>query len=130
MGTFQEFYNIYKSTVRGPEKSQKEFSGTFVDTSDKIAPVKSDKCVVVIPAYSNNPTDFEKFNFVNNVAKIDEIYDICIICPKLLKASVYKDLVPDKTLQFLRLPSRNFIGKSSYSAMMLSPEFYSHFTAW
>ena len=91
MHSFQEFYNVYKSPVGNTGESYSDFTRAVAplqQTNDTIAPKNNSECLIVIPAYTNSISEFEQRNLKNNVEKLGKCFDICIVCPKLLRAEV------------------------------------------
>ena len=106
MASFSDFYNIYKSTVNTSDVYDKNGTSmqtvtesheyqiiprtTVVSVKNNIKPVKGDRMVVVIPLYKDKFTAFEKRNLSNTFRLLKDNYDICILCPRILKDDFIK----------------------------------------
>ena len=145
MGSFSDFYNIYKSTVNTSEVYDGNGSGyqtikqsrpeqriapkTISTVQNRIAPVKGTRLIVVIPLYKDKFTAFEKRNLSNTICLLKDKYDICILCPRLLKDDFIKRSF-GFTPQYFREASVYFSGKNSYSRLMERPDLYDKFATW
>ena len=141
MASFSDFYNIYKSTVNTSDvydgngtamqtvTESQEFhivprtSLTTTAQQNNIKPVKGTRMVVVIPLYKDKFTAFEKRNLANTFRLLKDRYDICILCPRLLKGDFIKRTF-GFTPQYYREASVYFSGKNSYSKLMERPDLY------
>lgn len=143
MSSFNEFYNIYKSSCGYAGQDYSDAYTTMneqaprvihqsvrrISTESKIFPQKSSDCIIVIPVYKKFPDAFEKRNLLNTKEKLSKDFDICLVCPKLLSMTAYKEILGPE-VKIVRLSGRNFTSKETYSNMMLSPEFYDIFARW
>lgn len=145
MASFSDFYNIYKSTVNTSDVydnngtsmqtvvENREYQiiprTTVVSVKNNIKPVKGNRMVVVIPLYKDKFTAFEKRNLSNTFRLLKDDYDICILCPRILKDDFIKRSFGFSP-QYYREASVYFSGKNSYSRLMERAELYDSFSAW
>lgn len=85
--------------------------------------------VVVVPLYKDNFTAFEKRNLANTFRLLKDSYDICILCPKLLRTDFIKNTFGFSP-QYLREASVYFSGKNAYSRLMERHDLYDRFSEW
>ena len=102
---------------------------TTTAQQNNIKPVKGTRMVVVVPLYKDKFTAFEKRNLANTFRLLKDRYDICILCPRLLKGDFIKRTF-GFTPQYYREASVYFSGKNSYSKLMERPDLYDKFSAW
>ncbi len=82
-----------------------------------------------MPVYKTTFTPFEYSNTKNNIDKLKNSYDICLLCPEKLNVSSLKTTFCCDFL-IAAFPNKYFISKESYSFLLEQPDFYKRFFAW
>ena len=91
--------------------------------------IDNKKCVVVIPAYKQELSVFEKES-LKQVAKIlGSKYELVLVCPKTLNVSVYNDIASYE-FSVLRCNNNFFRSQRSYSDMCEAWQFYDSFSEY
>ena len=130
MSSFNDFYNIYKSGANKTEEIPHITKSNVQSyTSSSLKPVKSNKCIIIIPIYREFITPQEDFNLSNTINLLKDRYDICILCPNKMKTDWLNEKFKMKLMVF-KVSSFNFTSKESYSRMLERPQFYEPFFPW
>lgn len=79
--------------------------------------------VIVVPLYKENLDECEQASLHRLLTVLGK-YPICFMLPQSLKANYVKE---QTNISFLRLPDKNFINRTAYSKLMLTPDFYESF---
>lgn len=87
--------------------------------------------IVVIIAYSPNPSDLEIASF-KQCLRILNTHSISIACPASLDTKIYREISAkyEIRLSFEYFEDSWFKSVSSYNSLMLNPEFYRRYTAY
>ena len=150
MGSFSDYYNVYKGVTSNPDKPVSNIQKPKRDynsyhnpgivqisknnISNNVKLFKSDnaaqnkKCVVVIPVY-RNPDNFEKVNLLKTVSVFRETHTIVLVCPDNFSTAAYNEIY-GYDFAVTRFPRKYFRSKETYSEMLLSVGFYKTFSSW
>lgn len=89
---------------------------------------KAQNCVVVIPVYKSNLSEYEVISLKNNINKFKG-YDISVIVPQGLDVSEMTTYL-DQKLSIITFDKDYFKGFDGYNRLMLSEVFYSKFSEY
>lgn len=84
------------------------------------------RACIIIPVYRENPTENEVLSITRNVSILKD-YDIYVVCPESMKHEAYEKLGISK---FISFSDTFFKSNKTYSRLMLSKTFYSHFSEY
>lgn len=90
--------------------------------------LKNKECIILIPVYSEIPTNDEIKSFVNTIKKLNK-YDIALLTYKELDLSCYLRLAEKENVKLLieYFPEKYFKSVTTYNELCLSKIFYERF---